>query len=76
MITRFDQYWSSAVKEDYVTFEVYYDVAQEICPVQASNVASSVPKPNIPVDAEGRENHVEDNLPAEPLLWKRCCLES
>ena len=46
MMRRFDKHWLSAVDEDYVTSDFYFDIATEICPMQASRVASSVPTLN------------------------------
>jgi hypothetical protein len=76
MMTRFSKYWHSAVDEDYVTSDFYFDIATEICPTQASRVASSVPKPNIQAEADGDDDGAEVDRSAETLLWKRCCLES
>jgi hypothetical protein len=75
MMRRLDKYWLSAVDEDYVTSDFYFDIAMEICPMQASRVASSVPTPNIQAEVEGQGDGAEDDCPAEILQWKRVLFE-
>ncbi|KAL6790177.1 hypothetical protein GGI42DRAFT_365675 [Trichoderma sp. SZMC 28013] len=69
MESRFEEYWTSAVDEDYITTDLYIDVGKETCPEQMSKVTPW----NQP--AAGGVNDSE-NLQAEALLYKRCCLES
>ncbi|KAL7940579.1 hypothetical protein V8C42DRAFT_349396 [Trichoderma barbatum] len=69
MESRFEEYWTSAVDEDFITTDLYIDVGKETCPEQMSKVTPW----NQP--AAGGVNDSE-NLQAEALLYKRCCLES
>ncbi|KIX01148.1 uncharacterized protein Z518_08873 [Rhinocladiella mackenziei CBS 650.93] len=70
MMTRFSQYWFGAVNEEYVTSNFYFDMATEICPTQASRVASSIRVPDTQAELDDHRDH------SETLLWKRCCLEN
>lgn len=76
MVTRFHTYWLSAVDENYVTSDVYLDVAREICPTQASRLASPVNIPGTQAECENHGNNAGEDNPAEVLLWKRCCFDS
>ncbi|KAL9567494.1 hypothetical protein ACKAV7_008444 [Fusarium commune] len=69
MMSRFEQYWTSAIDNSHTTTDLYFDVGKETCPQQPSQV---VPWSQL---AAG----IIDNLPqeqAETLLYRRCCLES
>ncbi|RBR24094.1 uncharacterized protein FIESC28_03093 [Fusarium coffeatum] len=69
MMTRFRNYWTSAVDERYTTPEVYFDIGKETCPQQASQVV-----PWSQLAAGVMESPIEKR--AETLLYRRCCLES
>lgn len=61
MVERFQRYWTGVVDESYITTELYFDVGREIYPPQASRVA---------------ESQSQDDVAAETLVWKRCCMEA
>ncbi|PTB47507.1 hypothetical protein M431DRAFT_488538 [Trichoderma harzianum CBS 226.95] len=69
MVLRFKEYWTSSVDESYVTTDFYIDIGKETCPQQLSKVI-----PQDPMAAEGNNN--KEDMQAETLLYKRCCLES
>jgi hypothetical protein len=69
MVTRFDQYWAHAIDEHYTTEDVYIDVGKETCPQQGSKVG---PWPH----SGGEDNQDLEDVPAETLLYKRCCLQA
>ncbi|RKK84479.1 hypothetical protein BFJ68_g17353 [Fusarium oxysporum] len=69
MISRFEQYWTSAIDNSHTTADLYFDIGKETCPQQPSEV---VPWSQL---ATG----IIDDPPekrAETLLYRRCCLES
>ncbi|PVH90217.1 hypothetical protein DM02DRAFT_665366 [Periconia macrospinosa] len=65
MISRFNEYWTGAVTESYITSETYIDVGKEVCPAQTSRCTFEV----------GAEDGEDETL-AKTLMWKRCCLEA
>ena len=65
MMERFQRYWAGVIDETYITAELYLDVGREIYPPQASRVA---------VDPLGSQS--QDDVVAETLVWKRCCMEA
>lgn len=69
MASRFEEYWTNSVDESHVTTDFYIDVGKETCPRQISKVASWIQ----PV---AEENSGLEEIQAETLLYKRCCLES
>jgi hypothetical protein len=69
MVTRFDRYWAHAIDEHYTTEDVYIDVGKETCPQQGSKVGLW------PHSGRGDNRDLED-VPAETLLYKRCCLQA
>ena len=69
MMSRFEQYWTSAIDNSHTTADLYFDIGKETCPQQPSEV---VPWSQL---ATG----IIDDPPekrAETLLYRRCCLES
>ncbi|PNP55221.1 hypothetical protein FNYG_15524 [Fusarium nygamai] len=69
MISKFEQYWTSAIDNSHTTTDLYFDIGKETCPPQPSQV---VPWSQL---AAG----IIDDPPqkqAETLLYRRCCLES
>ena len=68
MMSRFQRYWKGAIEEGYITSNFYYDVGKEICPPLASQVAVC------PFESENGGSGPA--VPAETLVWKRCCLEA
>ncbi|RKK66775.1 hypothetical protein BFJ69_g15098 [Fusarium oxysporum] len=69
MMSRFEQYWTSAIDNSHMTTDLYFDIGKETCPQQPSEV---VPWSQL---ATG----IIDDPPekrAETLLYRRCCLES
>ena len=65
MTERFRGYWTGVVDESYITPELYFDVGREIYPPQASRIAA---------DLLGSQS--QDDVAAETLVWKRCCVEA
>ncbi|EXM12789.1 hypothetical protein FOTG_18732 [Fusarium oxysporum f. sp. vasinfectum 25433] len=69
MMSRFEQYWTSAIDNSHTTTDLYFDIGKETCPQQPSEV---VPWSQL---ATG----IIDDPPekqAETLLYRRCCVES
>jgi hypothetical protein len=60
MMTRLRKYWGEAVDEAYLSADFYFDVGKETCPRQTYLATEDV----------------GNSLPAEILLWKKCCLGS
>ena len=60
MMTRLRKYWGEAVNEAYLSADFYFDVGKETCPRQTYLATEDV----------------GNSLPAEILLWKKCCLNS
>ncbi|EWZ79008.1 hypothetical protein FOWG_16786 [Fusarium oxysporum f. sp. lycopersici MN25] len=69
MMSRFVQYWTSAIDNSHTTTDLYFDVGKETCPQQPSQV---VPWSQLAAGI------IEDppQKQAETLLYRRCCLES
>ncbi|PVH90971.1 hypothetical protein DM02DRAFT_664466 [Periconia macrospinosa] len=65
MTSRFDEYWTKAVVEGYMTSDAYIDVGKELCPARGSGVT-----------CEEKTNNSEDEVAAKMLLWKKCCLDA
>ncbi|KAJ4288629.1 hypothetical protein N0V90_011866 [Kalmusia sp. IMI 367209] len=64
MTSCFDEYWTKAVVENYMTSDAYIDVGKELCPAQGSSI---------------RREEMDDGEHkgvAKTLLWKRCCLDT
>ena len=75
MMTRFQNCWTQAIDERYVTPDFYFDIGKEVCPPQASHIAAAAQDVESPNEHRGHGNETSI-APAETLLWKRCCLES
>ena len=60
MMTRLRKYWGEVVDEAYVSADFYFDLGKETCPRQTYLSTEDV----------------GNSLPAEILLWKKCCLDS
>jgi len=60
MMTRLQTYWGEVVDEAYMSDDFYFDVGKETCPRQTYLSTEDV----------------GNSLPAEILLWKKCCLDS
>ncbi|KAH6691812.1 hypothetical protein BKA61DRAFT_584821 [Leptodontidium sp. MPI-SDFR-AT-0119] len=60
MMTRMRKYWGEAVDEAYLSADFYFDIGKETCPRQTYLATEDV----------------GNSLPAEILLWKKCCLDS
>ncbi|EKJ68583.1 hypothetical protein FPSE_11241 [Fusarium pseudograminearum CS3096] len=69
MMTRFRNYWTSAVEESHTTTERYFDIGKETCPQQTSQIV-----PWSQLAAGIMDSPTEKR--AETLLYRRCCLES
>ncbi|KAG6998834.1 hypothetical protein FocnCong_v013541 [Fusarium oxysporum f. sp. conglutinans] len=69
MMSRFEQYWTSAIDNSHTTTDLYFDVGKETCPQQPSQV---LPWSQLAAGI------IEDppQKQAETLLYRRCCLES
>lgn len=76
MVKRFNSYWTRAVDDQFVGSDFYFDVGREICPRQSSLVGSCISEFGAMHEAAADPAHARNDLPAEVLLWKRCCLES
>jgi hypothetical protein len=69
MVTRFDQYWAHVIDKRYTMEDVYIHVGKEMCPQQGSKVG--------PWLYLGREDDQDlEDVPAETLLYKCCCLQA
>ncbi|WKT53662.1 hypothetical protein QSH57_004246 [Fusarium oxysporum f. sp. vasinfectum] len=69
MMSRFEQYWTSAIDNSHTTTDLYFDVGKETCPQQPSQVL-----PWSQLAAGIIEDRPQKQ--AETLLYRRCCLES
>jgi hypothetical protein len=65
MTSRFKEYWTGAVAENYMTADAYIDVGKEVCSAQESRIV-----------CEDEVAVGEDETLAKTLMWKRCCLET
>jgi hypothetical protein len=60
MMTRLQKYWGEVVDEAYISNDFYFDIGKETCPRQTYLSTEDI----------------GNSLPAEILLWKKCCLDS
>ena len=68
MVSRFERYWNYAIEERYAAKDVYIDIGKETCPRQASRAGLG--------PCSGRDDQDPEDIPAETLLYKRCCLQA
>jgi hypothetical protein len=76
MIQRFQGYWSSAIHSRFTGPDFYFDIGKEVCPRQSSLAGSCATESRVLHEAATNRVDGGNLLPAEVLLWKRCCLES
>ena len=74
-MTRFRGHWTNAIDEGHLTSEFYFDIGKEVCPQQASQIASTTIAGNR-IGSKSTPSETNDDRVAETLLWKRCCLDS
>jgi hypothetical protein len=69
MMSRFEQYWTSAIDNSHTTADLYFDIGRETCPQQPSEVVTWSQLATGIIDDPPEKR-------AETLLYWRCCLES